>query len=151
MKHGSSCNVLSLFVNLDLPDPHLFAGYNRHPVASTALTVTKQGRKRRLGTAIQAPATAGYPDDVDHGTLQQGALTAGLKTELYSIRHHTAQFTDLYIDREHPPAARMALADFDDTLGYGHFMHGKLPGRSLDKKKPAGNPAGFSYQYRFRN
>jgi hypothetical protein len=36
------------------------------------------------------------------------------------------------------------LADVDNALGYGHLMHFTTPGQTLDTKKPAGNPAGFS-------
>jgi hypothetical protein len=39
----------------------------------------------------------------------------------------------------------MCLADINDSLGYRHFMHLNTPGQTLDKKKPAGYPAGFSY------
>jgi hypothetical protein len=91
------------------------------------LTCAKQNRKRRICATFQAPTATGYPDDVDQGTLQQGPLAAGLKTELYGLRDYTAQFTDLDIHREHPPASRMILTDVDDSLGYGHLMHFKTP------------------------
>src|SRR6185369_4641875 len=103
------------------------ARYDRHPVGSAALTSAKQSRKRRHGTAVQALAAAGYPDDVDPGPLQQGSLAAGLKAEFYGIGHHAAQFTDLDIHGQHPPASRVFLTDVDDSLGYGHLMHFDTP------------------------
>ena len=135
---------LVLFVYLYLPDPHLLARYDLHPVASAQLTGVKQGRKRRICTAIQALPATGYPDDVDPGTLQQGPLAAGFKAEFHGIRNHTAQFTNLDLHGKNPTASSVFLTDVDDSLSYGHLMHFKTPRPDANKKKPAGNPAGFS-------
>jgi len=88
---------LFLFVNLDFPDPHFLAGYNRYLITSTVLTGAKYGRKRRVGVTIETVTTSGDSDDVDAGALQQGTLTAYLKTERNRIGNHTAQFADLDI------------------------------------------------------
>jgi hypothetical protein len=88
-------------------------------------------------------SATGYADDVDSGSLQQSFLTTGLKTKFNGIRDYATQFTDLNIDRKYSPSASMFFADVNDPLSYGHFMHLNTLCQIVDKKKPAGNPAGF--------
>jgi hypothetical protein len=79
-------------------------------------------------------------DPVTSGTLQQGALAAGLEAEFYGFRDHAAQLTDLDIYGQYPPATGVLLAYVNDSLGYGHFMHFAVPRLELNTKKACGKP-----------
>ena len=114
-------------------------------ITAALLAGIEQGRQRRFTATILTLSTSGNTYDSDPGALQQGPLAAGLEAEFYRFRDHAAQFTDLDIYGPHPPATGVLLADVDNALGYGHLMHFTTPGQTQDTKKPAGNPAGFSY------
>jgi len=114
-------------------------------VTAALLAGIEQGRQRRFTATILTLSTSGNTYDSDPGALQQGPLAAGLEAEFYRFRDHAAQFTDLNIYGQHPPATGVLLADVDNAPGYGHLMHSRSGRRTVDKKKPAGNSAGFSY------
>ncbi len=109
--------------NLHFFYPHLLSGDDVHIVASAVGAGRVVGSEREFrGAAPASPPGRNCLDDEER-PLKGRFPGAGLEAEFYRLGDHAAQFAYLQSHRDDAPPGGGALADINNTLRYGQFMH----------------------------
>jgi hypothetical protein len=102
-----------------------------------------QGKNKGTPVALHAGGNAG---DAQLRSLGDGSLAHEIKVPLNPFVVEVADFSDLQVDFDDPGCLTpggIIEGNFQDTLGYGKLMHGKISGESLISRIPAGSGEAF--------